>query len=74
MVAMCGVIEALGVDEGSVSLRLREIWLGRIKGGGRCLLWEEALSGRALSGVLSQAKNPYVSLQIEPALPPRAFF
>lgn len=74
MVAMCSVIEGLGVDEGSVSLRLSEIWLGRIKGGGRCLLWEEALGGRALSGVLSQAKNPYVSLQVEPALPPRAFF
>lgn len=45
------------------------------KRGGRCLPREEALGGRDLSGMLSQAKDPYVSPQIEPALPPppRAF-
>lgn len=62
------------MDEGSVPFRFSEMWLGRIKGGGRCLLWEEALGGRDLSGVLSQAKNPNVSTQIEPALPPELSF
>lgn len=59
------------MDKGSLGLRFSEMWLGRAKkrGGGRCLLWEKALGVRDLSGVLSQAKNPYVSLQIEPALP-----
>lgn len=34
----------------------------------------ESCGGRDLSGVLSQAKNPYVSQQIEPALPPERSF
>lgn len=34
----------------------------------------ESFGGRDLSGVLSPAKNPYVSLQIEAALPPELSF
>lgn len=34
----------------------------------------EGFGGRDLSGVLSQAKTPYVSLQIEPALPSEVSF
>lgn len=34
----------------------------------------ESFGGSDLSGVLSQAKNPYVSLEIEPGLPPELSF
>lgn len=54
-----------------------QTWLGRKqnRGEGRtALAVGESLGARDLSGVLSQAKNPYVSLQIEPALPPELSF
>lgn len=64
-----------GSDKGLVSLRFSEMRLGRKKRGEEgCLLWEKALEGSDLSGVLSQAKNPYVSLEIEPGLPPELSF
>lgn len=56
---------------GSVSLRFSTTWLGRKMNGARkALAVGESFGGRDLSGVLSPAKNPYVSLQIEAALPP----
>lgn len=63
-----------GSDKGSVSLRFSEMRLGRKKGGGRLLAVGESFGGSDLSGVLSQAKNPYVSLEIEPGLPPELSF
>lgn len=53
------------------------MWLGRKKKkkkGRKVLAVGESFGGRDLSGVLSQAKNPYVSLQIGPALPPELSF
>lgn len=43
-------------------------------GGRRVLAVGEIFRGRDLSGVLSPAKNPYVSLQIERPLPPELSF
>lgn len=61
------------MDKVSVSLRFSAMWQGRKKGR-KVLAVGESLGERDLSGVLSQAKNPYVSLQIEPALPPELSF
>lgn len=44
------------------------------KKGRKVLAVGESFGGRDLSGVLSQAKTPYVSLQIEPALPSEVSF
>lgn len=44
------------------------------KKGRKVLAVGERFGGRDLSGVLSQAKNPYVSPQIEPAFPPELSF
>ncbi len=51
-----------------------KMWLGGEKKGWKVLAVGERCGGRDLSGVLSQAKNPYVSLQIEAALPPELSF
>lgn len=47
---------------------------GEKKRGRKVLNVGESFGGKDLSGVLSQAKNPYVSLQIESALPPELSF
>lgn len=64
-------------DEGWIRVRLASdsAWCGRgEKKGRKVLAVGESFGERDLSGVLSQAKNPYVSLQIEPALPPELSF
>lgn len=58
-----------GVDKSSVSLRFSAMWQGRKKKGRKVLAVGESLGERDLSGVLSQAKNPYVSLQIDLLFP-----
>lgn len=49
-------------------------WEGKKRWGEKVLAVGEIFRGRDLSGVLSPAKNPYVSLQIEPPLPPELSF
>lgn len=65
---------AVGWMRVSISLRFSEMWLGRIKAGGRCLLWEEAMGGRDLSGVLSQATKSICITTDGASSSPRAFF
>lgn len=57
------------MDKSSVSLRFSAMWQGRKKKGRKVLAVGESLGERDLSGVLSQAKNPYVSLQIDLLFP-----
>lgn len=47
---------------------------GESKSRGKALAEGESFGGRNLSDMLSQAKNPYVSRQIEPALSPELSF
>lgn len=66
-------------DEGWIRVRLasdsaRCGWGENKKRGRKVLAVGEHSGGRDLSGVLSQAKNPYVSPQIESALPPELSF
>lgn len=76
---LCGFtrkVEARGKDGEQIGARLAldsdRIRLGRARG--RWSQREKALEEETYLSVLSPAKNPYVSLQIEPSLPPRAFF